>query len=211
MAEDKDPTGETTRQADLALAYEDALDALNPQHRLFVRAYLAQKELNATEAARQSGYSLKTAHVQACNLLKSPKISHAVKAGMAMREVTLGLTADWVMNRLKRVSDQAVDAAPVFNAKGKIVAGVWQQDSNGANKATELIGKHIGMFGTDKAGALSLETHNHVTEQMGIEVLAAIKECVSDEAVRTALVTAVDRRWSAISVEPNRPGAKRAP
>jgi phage terminase small subunit len=70
------------------------------------------------------------------------------------------LTQEWVLERLKAISDRCMTAVPVMefdyvnkemvqktDEEGK---GVWEFDSNGANKATENIGKHLGMFITKK-------------------------------------------------------------
>ncbi len=117
---------------------------LSAKHRLFVEEYLV--DLNGKQAAIRTGYSEKSAGVTACRLIADANVSRAIKDGMDRRAEKLGLDQCWVLQRLKLVSDQCVDAAPIFNAKGHVVEGVWQFDSQGANKATELVGKHLGMF-----------------------------------------------------------------
>jgi len=57
---------------------EDIMDALSLQHRTFVREYL--KDYNGKEAAIRSGYSEKSAHVSAGQLLSMPKIILAIES-----------------------------------------------------------------------------------------------------------------------------------
>lgn len=193
----------------LEKAFRQALEPLTDQQRIFVRAYLI--DLNGAEAARQAGCSEKSAKVTASKWLTKVNLSRAIKLGMRLRELRLSVSADTVMSNLLAIRDQSMSASPVFDAKGKIVEGVWQYDSKGAVKAVELLGKQLGMFGNGKDGAISMEAHNKVTEQMAIEVVAAINGVVSDEAERASLIDEIDRRWSAISVETTKPGGKRTP
>jgi phage terminase small subunit len=54
---------------------------LSPRHLRFVQEYL--RDFNATRAAKEVGYSEKSAHVTGCKLLKDPKIADAVEEGKA--------------------------------------------------------------------------------------------------------------------------------
>lgn len=107
-------------------------------------------DLNATQAAIRAGYSEKTARSTASNLLTKPNILARVKELKDERAEKLNLDAYWVLKRLKDVSDRSMQAEPVMQYDpqlGEMVhTGEYEFDSNGANKATELIGKHIGMF-----------------------------------------------------------------
>ena len=90
----------------------------------FVELYLVS--LNATDAARQAGY----AHpgVEGFRLLKHAKIRKVVDEAQAEQSKRAELNADWVLARLrdKVEADGVTDSAAV--------------------RATELIGKHVGMF-----------------------------------------------------------------
>jgi phage terminase small subunit len=193
----------------LERAYRSAMSELSDQQRIFVRAYIADP--NGAEAARSAGCATKSSRTQAAKWLAKGNISRAVKLGLKIREHRLNVSADLVVSNLLAVRDQSMAAAPVFDAAGQVIEGVWQYDSKGAIKAVELLGKAVGMFGTAKEGGISLEAHSNLVSQMGIELIAAITECIPDEALRTTLITAVDKRWQAISAEPNRPGSRRAP
>ncbi|EQB34795.1 hypothetical protein M948_20660 [Virgibacillus sp. CM-4] len=121
---------------------------LTTKQELFCQEYIV--DLNATQAAIRAGYSEKTARQTAARLLTKANISARVKELKDKRAEKLELDAYWVLKRLKDISDRSMQAEPVEEwdpSIGEMVStGEYQFDSNGANKATELIGKHIGMF-----------------------------------------------------------------
>lgn len=120
----------------------------------FCNEYLI--DLNATQAAIRAGYSEENAGAQGHENLKKPEIEAYLNVLRGQIQARLELTQDWVLNRLKDVSDRSMQAAPVMKydpaTKSMIQVqddegrDVWQYDSTGVNKATELIGKHLGMF-----------------------------------------------------------------
>ena len=121
---------------------------LNARQEVFCKEYLI--DLNATQAAIRAGYSERTAAAQGSRLLSNVNILARVKELKAKRADELELDAYWVLKRLKDISDRSMQAEPVMefdHTEGMLVeTGEYQFDSTGANKATELIGKHIGMF-----------------------------------------------------------------
>lgn len=121
---------------------------LTDKQRLFCDEYLI--DLNAKQAAIRAGYSAKTAEVQASRLLSYAKVQEYINGKQTKLADKLELDAEWVLRRLKDISDRCVQAEPVMtrNQDGDLVeSGEYKFDSSGANKATELIGKHLGMFG----------------------------------------------------------------
>lgn len=114
---------------------------------MFCKEYLV--DLNATQAAIRAGYSSRTAYSQGQRLLKNAEVLACVKELKDKRAEELELDAYWVLKRLKEVSDRSMQAEPVMmmDSSGKWVeSGEYEFDSQGANRSTELIGKHIGMF-----------------------------------------------------------------
>lgn len=118
------------------------------KQQMFIDEYLV--DLNATQAAIRAGYSEKTAYSQGQRLLKNVEVHARIEELKKTRAERLNLDAYWVLKRLKDISDRAMQQEPVmeFNYETKSLepTGEYQFDSAGANKATELIGKHIGMF-----------------------------------------------------------------
>lgn len=122
--------------------------ALTDKQEAFVREYLV--DLNATQAAIRAGYSEKTAVKQGSRLLTNADIRTRIEELQRKRAEKLELDAGWVLKRLKDISDRCMTAEPVmafnYDTKQLEETGEYKFDSTGANKATELIGKHLGMF-----------------------------------------------------------------
>lgn len=122
--------------------------ALSDKQIRFCEEYLI--DLNATQAAIRAGYSEQTARVIAAQNLSKLNIQEKISELRKNISSKLELDAQWVLQRLKDISDRCVQAEPVMirNSNGEMEeSGEYRFDSAGANKATELIGKHLGMFG----------------------------------------------------------------
>jgi len=121
---------------------------LNARQKMFIDEYLV--DLNSTQAAIRAGYSPKTAGSMGSENLKKPEIHARVEEGKKTRADKLNLDAYWVLKRLMDISDRSMQAEQVmefdYEAKELVPTGEYQFDSNGANRSTELIGKHLGMF-----------------------------------------------------------------
>jgi phage terminase small subunit len=116
---------------------------LAPKQARFVEEYLI--DLNATQAAIRAGYSPKTAEQQGSRLLGNAKVSVAIHAARAAREERTQITQDWVLSRLVENVERSMQAEPVRDAEGE-PTGEYTYQGAVANKALELIGKHLGMF-----------------------------------------------------------------
>jgi len=109
--------------------------------------------LNGSESAIYAGFSKDTSRQQAWQLLQREDIQeYLVKMRAEMAEKS-GITKAWVMERFKDISDRCMTAEPVMiKVDGQWVeSGEYQFDSSGANKATESLGKIIGVFEKDNS------------------------------------------------------------
>lgn len=128
---------------------------MTPKQEAFAREYLI--DLNATQAAIRAGYSAKTAYSAGERLLKNVEVSEAVQTSMDRRAEINGLTADYVINGIREVAERCMERAPVMIGRGdsreqaidEEGRHLWTFDATGANKAFELLGKHLKLF-TDK-------------------------------------------------------------
>ncbi len=102
--------------------------SLTPRQQRFVQEYLI--DLNATQAAIRAGYSARTAEVQGPRLLGNVRVVEAIQSAQQALSERAECTQDEVMTDLKRQRDGAEKAAQ------------W----TAAIRATELRGKHIGMW-----------------------------------------------------------------
>lgn len=116
---------------------------LTPKQERFVQEYLV--DLNGTQAAIRAGYSKHTAHVIATENLRKPKIALKVAEAMAQRAASTELTAEWIVERLVENANRAMEAEPVRDAMGNPI-GIYRYEGSVANKALELLGKHLGIF-----------------------------------------------------------------
>lgn len=60
------------------LNHKNSPDQVKLRHEKFIAAYIRTQ--NATEAAKEAGYSHKTAHAQGCRLLKNVYVQHQIKS-----------------------------------------------------------------------------------------------------------------------------------
>lgn len=104
--------------------------ALRPKQQKFVDEYLI--DLNATQAAIRAGYSKRTARFIGSENLTKPDIAAAIAAAQAKRSAKVELTAEFVLQGLR-------DNLAIAMSKK-----LW--NGSVANRALELLGKHIGLF-----------------------------------------------------------------
>ena len=104
------------------------MSKLNDRQKQFCMEYLI--DLNATQAAIRAGYSVKTARKIGSENLTKPDIALYIEQAMAERSESTGITADYVLNGIKELTD-------------KLVLG---EDHKSAYKGFELLGKHLALF-----------------------------------------------------------------
>lgn len=118
---------------------------LRPKQKLFADEYL--KDLNATRAAIDAGYSRKTAYSIANENLNKPEI----KAYIAQKQQEIAkkneLSVSWVLQELKDTYAACRSAIAVLDHEGN-ETGEYRFEANASIRALELLGKHVGMFNT---------------------------------------------------------------
>ena len=139
---------------------------LTDKQEIFCKEYII--DLNATQAAIRAGYSKSTAYSIGSENLTKPELRTRIVELMTSRSERLLIDSDFVIQSLIEVSQRCMQKRPVMVfdvAERKMIQKkddeerhVWEFDSTGANKALELLGKHLKMF-TDKV------EHNTWVEQ----------------------------------------------
>lgn len=128
---------------------------LTPKQQRFVEEYAV--DLNALQAATRAGYSSKTAGIQGHWLLRNPKVAHAIAEMRAKLTDECEVHTRDILNGLKEVIARCVEGKPkmVWDYKLKCLvpavdkesgATIFEFDSNGANRALELLGKYKGIW-----------------------------------------------------------------
>ena len=102
-----------------------------PKEERFVAEYLT--DCNATAAALRAGYSARSAKSQGHELLCKPHVAGAIAERQGRIAEKLEITQEWVIGSLRSVATRCLEAGEAFNPAG-------------ANRALELLGKHLGMF-----------------------------------------------------------------
>lgn len=116
---------------------------LNAKQRAFVMHYVATH--NATQSAKNAGYSPTSAHATGYDLLRHPYVKAAIEEREADLANQLGITKQTILTRLNETVERAMQAVPVLDAEGQ-PTGEWTYDRAGAQKGLELLGKHLGLF-----------------------------------------------------------------
>ncbi|MGX2974477.1 terminase small subunit [Ursidibacter arcticus] len=127
---------------------------LTDKQQRFVEEYLI--DLNATQAAIRAGYSAETARQIGAENLSKPVIQDAIQEAQNKRSERVQISQDDVLRDLMELRDMCMGRKSVIvtdtvknNQEGKVIAvdnPIYAFESAGANKALELIGKHLGMF-----------------------------------------------------------------
>jgi len=112
---------------------------LTPKQEAFCLEYLI--DLNATKAAMRAGYSESSAYSIAGENMKKPEIIERIAELKAERSKITKIDAQWVLENAKKVFDRCMQHEPVMQAGEP--TGEYKFEHSGANKALEIIGKHI--------------------------------------------------------------------
>ena len=116
----------------------------------FVEEYLI--DLNATQAAIRAGYSPRTARSIASENLAKPDIQEAIAEAKRERSETTKIDAEWVLRQAVELYMRCMqEIKPALHPKTR----QQMKDADGnllftfnaaaANRALELIGKHVGI------------------------------------------------------------------
>ena len=131
----------------------DGVGKLTDKQKQFVEEYLV--DLNATQAAIRAGYSEQTGYSIGQRLLKKVEVQEAIQQAQNKRSERTQITQDEVIRRLIENVDismgkkATVITIPSKSENGEVVGNDVAQfvyEPSAANKALELLGKHLGIF-----------------------------------------------------------------
>lgn len=120
---------------------------LTDKQERFCQEYLVDSD--ATKAAKRAGYSEKSAGYIGYQLLqKTPVKARLIELRKEQTE-RVHIDADYVLSSLKAVAERCMQAEPVLE-RGEdgewIPTGEFKFEHSGANRALELLGKHLSLF-----------------------------------------------------------------
>ena len=119
----------------------EAETKLSPKRQRFVEEYLIDS--NGAQAAIRAGYSENTAKEQAARLLTNVNVKAAIEAGRKKKSKECGITQEYILNNLKEIVERGMQRTTIKDKKGE---DIFQYNPKEANKALELLGKHLGIF-----------------------------------------------------------------
>jgi phage terminase small subunit len=120
--------------------YKPKKQRLTPKQKRFVEEYLV--DLNATQAGLRAGYK----HADAGrHIITIPHVSAAITKAQAKVEEKAGVTVRYVLEGLMANYERAMQYREVADKDGNPL-GEFVYRGDVANRALELIGKHLGMF-----------------------------------------------------------------
>lgn len=131
----------------------DGVGKLTDKQKQFVEEYLV--DLNATQAAIRAGYSEQTGYSIGQRLLKKVEVQEAIQQAKNKRSERTQITQDEVIRRLIENVDismgkkATVITIPSKTENGEVMGNDVAQfvyEPSAANKALELLGKHLGIF-----------------------------------------------------------------
>lgn len=121
---------------------------LTDKQEKFCQEYLV--DLNGTQAAIRAGYSEKTARQLATDTLSKAYIQERLAELRKDQQERTQVTADSIIERLNQIADRCMQAEPVMtynhDEKAMVETGEYKFEHAGANKALELLGRHLGIF-----------------------------------------------------------------
>ena len=141
------------------------MSELEEKQKMFCKEYLV--DFNGTQAAIRAGYSKKTANEQASRLLAKVNVQTYLKQLIEKRNKRTNITQDDVVADIIKVKDRCMQNEAVFDKEGN-ETGIYKFDSNGANKALDMLMKHTGGYETDnKQKAFNISVNREAVEVEG--------------------------------------------
>ncbi len=119
---------------------------LNEKQKQFCNEFII--DFNGTQAAIRAGYSKKTANEQAAQLLAKLSIQSYIKELIEKRNERTRITQDEVVKDIIKVKDRCMQNEAVLDKEGNLT-GIYKFDSQGANKALDMLMKHTGGYDLD--------------------------------------------------------------
>lgn len=123
---------------------------LTEKQKRFIDEYLI--DMNASAAARRAGYSEKNSDKIGHQLLGKTRVAQALADRLRARMKRTEVTQDFVLENLKAIVERAMDHED-------------PQYMQAANKALDLLGRHLGMY-TDKMTLKGELTVSSVLEEL---------------------------------------------
>lgn len=113
---------------------------------LFANAFI-RRNFNATDAAKDAGYNgtRGSLAVLGSRLLKKETVKGLIQKALNKQNYRFQLDSDFVLQSLMEIVERCMQKEPIRDRKGR-PTGQWKFADRGANKALELLGKHLKLW-----------------------------------------------------------------
>jgi phage terminase small subunit len=159
----------------------------NQRHETFCREYVGRTEFCGAKAARNAGYSEKGAREQAYAILRRRDVQNRLAELLQERRANSELNDQYVLDRLREVVDRCLQAVPVIDPKTGGRAGEWRFNASGANKALELLGRHLGLWNDKLSLQLTEAKAREILEKAACFIVRHVKDPTVLAALRADL------------------------
>lgn len=102
---------------DEAPGQQPALRPLTDKQRRFVEEYLV--DMNGSQAAMRAGFSERTSHQAAHELMRRPNVAAAIVAAMEERSMRTKTDATWVLSKLRDMFE--ADVSDLYDRNGRLL------------------------------------------------------------------------------------------
>lgn len=181
------------------------MSKLTEKQKRFVQEYLV--DLNASAAARRAGYSEKTTNEQGARLSAKSSVQASIQAAIRQRQKRVEITQDMVMKELAAIAfTNATDFVTIssdglINVKstqeipedklGAVASIKYSANGLGVEiklydkpRALELLGKHLGMFGSQTV--MNSSEENNILEVINQSTATALDTSTISEIEQPA-------------------------
>lgn len=149
---------------------------LTAKQEMFCREYLI--DLNGTQAAIRAGYKENAARQSASENLSKPHIADFIAKLKHERIEEVRIDAAWVLRQAVKVHERCMQAEQAKDRDGAPI-GDYKFEHAGANKALEIIGKHVDVRAFEGESSEDKETP-------ALNVTFEVKEAVKEVKVTNA-------------------------
>ena len=118
---------------------------LTPKQKAFAREYI--KDNNGKEAAIRAGYDEKYAKQQAYENLTKPYLKEVIQEKQAVLAEKAQISAEFVINNFLEILNFNKQIEEFYQGDGENIRVKKKMiDAQAALKASEMLGKHLGLF-----------------------------------------------------------------
>lgn len=152
---------------------------LTPMQELFVRHFLIG--YNATQAAKDAGYSEHTAMEQGSQLLKVPSVRKAISDKLDERYDTLDITGDRILREMAKIAFSNLKNVATWNGDSfelKDSSEISEDDASMLKSLSKTVNEYSSDKGDGSSKSLSFVVHDKLK---ALEMLAKNKKLLTEK------------------------------